>query len=122
MTKQILEYLLIDGTSPFGKWFDKLEPVAAAKVTTAQIRMQSDNFGDHRNLAGGVRECRIDHGPGYRIYLGIDGDKVVILLIGGSKKGQDKDIKLAQRYWKDYRDRVRTARKAEAENKLKEKK
>lgn len=60
------------------------------------------NLGHHRSVGHGVHELKIDFGPGYRVYFGQDGDKVVVLLIGGDKKTQAADIKRAQEYWNDY--------------------
>jgi len=54
-------------------------------------------------LAGGVLECRMDFGPGYRVYFGREGDRIVILLGGGTKKRQNKDIEVAKALWKEYK-------------------
>jgi putative addiction module killer protein len=64
-------------------------------------RVESGNFGDCRAVGQGVSELRVDEGPGYRVYFGLDGN-MVILLNGGTKKTQSSDIKTAQEYWKDY--------------------
>ena len=101
--KRVLEYLDAAGASPFRKWFDKLDAFAAAKVTMATTRMAMGNFGDHRSVGEGVIECRIDFGPGYRIYFGRDGDTLVILLSGGTKNRQQGDIAQAKRRWQDYK-------------------
>ncbi|EEE35260.1 probable addiction module killer protein [Rhodobacteraceae bacterium KLH11] len=79
-------YETVDGKSPFDEWFDGLDPIAAAKVTTALARMEHGNFGDVKSIGQGMSERRITFGPGYRIYFGRDGDELVILLCGGSKK------------------------------------
>jgi putative addiction module killer protein len=60
------------------------------------------NFGDSKSVGGGVEELRIDFGPGYRVYFGRDGQSVVILLGGGSKQTQSKDIQRARALWEDY--------------------
>lgn len=62
------------------------------------------NFGDCKSVGSGVEELRIDFGPGYRVYFVRQGDSVVILIAGGSKGSQQKDVRLAQRYWKEFRD------------------
>ena len=62
------------------------------------------NFGDCKSVGGGVEELRIDFGPGYRVYYGREGALVVVLLCGGSKKSQARDIVTAQRQWKEYLD------------------
>jgi putative addiction module killer protein len=67
-------------------------------------RIRLGNFGDCKSVGSGVEELRIDFGPGYRIYYGREGSLVVILLCGGSKASQARDILRAQRYWKEYLD------------------
>jgi putative addiction module killer protein len=105
---RVLEYLDIAGTSPFRRWFDKLDAPAAAKVTVATARMATGNLGDSKSVGSGVIECRIDFGAGFRIYFGRDGDDLVILLSGGTKKSQQADIAEAKRRWQDYKKRSRT--------------
>ena len=102
---QVVEYLASDGTSPFARWFDDLDPRAATKVTVALERMEQGNLGQHKSVGGGVVERIIDFGPGYRIYFGRDGDELVILLAGGSKSGQQQDIATAQARWTEYKRR-----------------
>lgn len=104
-TRKVVEYLEPGGSSPFAKWFDRLDAVASAKVVTALYRMEQGNLSNVKPVGQGVAEYRIDFGPGYRIYLGQDGDVVVILLGGGTKKGQNADIQLAQQRWRDYKTR-----------------
>ncbi len=101
----IREYLDPSGRSPFAKWFESLNSPAAAKVTTALVRIEQGNFSNTKGVGAGVYECRIDFGPGYRVYFGKDGDTIVILLGGGTKKRQDKDILTAQERWNDYKER-----------------
>lgn len=76
---------------------------AAAKVTTVLDRMKNGNLGDHKSVGGGVLERRIHYGPGYRIYFGRDGDKLVVLVGGGTKTRQSSDIKHAQETWAEYK-------------------
>ena len=102
---EVREYLDAHGHSPFAKWFEILNAPAAAKITTAMVRIEQSNFSNTKGVGAGVFECRIDFGPGYRIYFGKDGEIVVILLGGGIKKRQDEDIKAAQRRWADYKRR-----------------
>ncbi|MEM9211865.1 MAG: type II toxin-antitoxin system RelE/ParE family toxin [Pseudomonadota bacterium] len=101
----VVEYLDEQGVSPFADWFNDLDAQAAAKVTTAIARMGDGNFGDHKSVGEGVVERRLTHGPGYRIYFGRDGDTLVILLVGGTKKRQDNDIAKAKELWADYKAR-----------------
>ena len=101
----VLEYLDRAGSSPFAAWFRSLDAPAAAKVTTALRRLELGNFSNVKGVGAGVFEYRIDFGPGYRVYFGKDGDTVVILLAGGTKKRQDRDIADAHERWADYKKR-----------------
>ncbi|ALB24409.1 addiction module killer protein (plasmid) [Piscirickettsia salmonis] len=105
MKVEVVEFLDDYGTSPFEVWFNRLNAQAAAKITIAVTRMELGNFSNCKSVGAGVWENKIDFGPGYRIYYGKDGDKLVILLTGGSKKGQQKDIDQAKSYWKEYKQR-----------------
>ncbi len=102
---EIREFLDDQGRSPFGHWFEGLDPMAAVKITTAITRMSLGNFSNAKGLGEGVLEYRIDYGPGYRIYFGKDGDRLVILVAGGTKKRQQADIKTAQARWAEYKKR-----------------
>lgn len=104
-TRNVVEYLDPSGDSPFAKWFARLDATAAAKVTTALYRMERGLTSSLKPVGQGVAEYRIDFGPGYRIYLGQDGATLIILLGGGSKKGQGADIQAAQHRWRDYKSR-----------------
>jgi putative addiction module killer protein len=99
------EYLDKAGRSPFGRWFEALGATAAAKVTTALARIEQGNFSSVKGVGTGVFEYRIDFGPGYRVYFGKDGETLVILVAGGTKKRQARDIVLAQERWRDYKQR-----------------
>ena len=101
----IREYLDPSRRSPFGRWFAGLNAPAAAKVTTAMVRIEQGNFSNTKGVGAGVHESRIDFGPGYRVYFGKDGDTIIILLGGGTKKRQTKDILAAQECWNDYKQR-----------------
>lgn len=105
---ELVEYLKEDETSPFAEWLDRLDVQAALRVRRALARIELGNFGDSKNVGGGVAECRLAYGPGYRIYYGRDGDALVILLVGGTKKRQQKDIETAKIYWIDYKARKGT--------------
>ena len=106
----IREYIDLDGRSPYAKWFNQLNATAAAKVATAIVRMGQGNFSNSKGIGEGVFECRVDFGPGYRIYFGKDGDALVILLGGGTKKRQQNDIVNAKLLWKEYKRRKRQER------------
>ena len=99
------EYLDEKGRSPFENWFNRINAQAAAKVTTALVRLESGNTSNTKSLGSGVYELKIDYGPGYRVYFGYDGLKVVVLLAGGTKKRQEKDIETAKKRWTNYKER-----------------
>ena len=105
---EVLEYLDQNGCSPFADWFIGLDAQSAAKVSTAQTKLGLGNWSNVKGVGGGVYERVIDFGPGYRIYFGKDGDKVVILLAGGAKKRQDIDITNAKERWQDYKQRKKS--------------
>ena len=100
---EVRYYVGSSGEEPFAAWFADLESVARAKVTRAVVRLEQGNFSNVKSLGQGVFEYRIDFGPGYRIYFGQDGQALVILLTGGTKKRQDRDIDAAYAYWQDYK-------------------
>ncbi len=101
----VLEYLDTNGRSPFTKWLYALNVQAAAKVATALERIADGNLSNIKAVGNGVLEYKIDFGPGYRIYFGRDGHRLVILLAGGTKKRQQDDIRQAKLNWQDYRNR-----------------
>ncbi len=102
---RVVEYLDLQGKSPFARWFEGLNAEAAAKVTTALYRLAQGNFSSVKGLGSGVFEYRIDFGPGYRIYFGKDGDTVVILLGGSTKKRQQLAIAAAVDAWTAFKRR-----------------
>ena len=104
---EVREYIDTSGRSPYAKWFNRLNAQAAAKVATALIRMEEGNLSNAKGVGGGVLECRIDYGSGYRVYFGRDGDALIILLGGGTKTRQQKDIEAAHDLWQEYRRRKR---------------
>ena len=108
--RTLVEYIDEDGRSPFGRWFERLEATAAARVTTALYRLAQGNVSNVKPVGKGVLEYCIDFGPGYRIYFGFDGDVLVILLGGGSKKGQNKDVRSAHERWMNYKRRKRQSK------------
>ncbi len=98
-------YLSGDGSAPFETWFCDLEASAAAKVTVALSRLERGAISNVKPVGEGVSEYRIDWGPGYRVYFGKDGAALVILLTGGTKQRQQRDIDQAKALWADYRQR-----------------
>lgn len=99
---EVVQFETEDGRCPFAEWFADLDARAAAKVPTAIARIEAGNLGDVKPVGEGVAERRIDFGPGYRLYFGQDGRRLVILLIGGTKKRQQQDIAEAKAYWSAY--------------------
>ena len=101
----VREYIDTAGRSPFTKWLRSLNVHAAAKIVTALERVADGNLSNVKAVGNGVLECKIDFGPGYRIYFGRDGDRLIVLLAGGTKKRQQEDIRQAKANWEDYRNR-----------------
>ena len=104
---ELVVYVTEEGKAPFEDWFNKLDTDAALKVRRALARVETGNLGDVKPVGQGVSERRITFGPGYRVYFGQDGDKRVILLCGGTKKRQSRDIEQAKANWADYKNRNR---------------
>jgi putative addiction module killer protein len=109
----IREYLDRRGRSPFREWRSELNAEARAKVTTALYRVGLGNFSNAKGVGAGVFECRIDFGPGYRVYFGKDEEQLVILLGGGTKQRQQNDIHLALERWQDYKVRKKPREQGE---------
>jgi len=102
---RLRSYLDVSGRSPFGAWFGDLDARAAARVTVSLTRLEHGNFSNVEPVGAGVSEYKIDFGPGYRIYFGRDGLDLVILLVGGTKTRQSRDIATAKALWADYKAR-----------------
>ncbi|MEM9806928.1 MAG: type II toxin-antitoxin system RelE/ParE family toxin [Cyanobacteria bacterium P01_D01_bin.56] len=100
---QIQKYVTEDSDCPFDEWFLKLDRQTQVRVDVRLDRVSLGNFGDHKSVGEGVYELRFFFGPGYRVYYGLIGNQVVLLLTGGAKKKQTKDIKTAQKLWQDYK-------------------
>lgn len=99
-------YTTEDGKAPFTEWINSVRDIRAqAKILVRLDRVRLGNFGDYDSVGEGVEELRINYGPGYRVYFGQIGSKVVLLLCGGDKSTQKQDIRQARIYWKDYRRR-----------------
>ena len=105
---EVREYLDAGGRSPHAAWFERLNREAAVKVAAALARMQQGNLSNAKGVGAGVYEYRVDFGPGYRIYFGKDGGRMVILVGGGTKKRQQQDIHMALARWQDYKQRKGT--------------
>lgn len=101
----VVRYQTRDGKIPFEEWVAKMhkkDPELAFRILLRIDRAEKGNFGNYRYLRSGVWEMKMDFGPGYRVYFAVEHREILLLLIGGDKKGQSSDIKLAIDYWKDY--------------------
>ena len=96
------------GNVPFDDWLDGLRDARArAQILVRMDRLEQGNFGDCKPVGSGVSELRVDCGPGYRVYFAEHGAKIILLLIGGQKNTQTKDISTAKSYWQQYRKSAR---------------
>jgi putative addiction module killer protein len=102
--RKLVLYETVGGRCPWREWFDgfKGQKVKAA-IDARLLRLQRGNLGDCKAIGAGVSELRVHFGAGYRIYFGQEGDTLVVLLCGGSKGSQKRDINRARAYWSDYR-------------------
>ena len=101
--KREVRHHVSNGKDILGEWLDELRDVVGHGLILKRIeRINEGNFGDHRSVGSGVWEIRIHYGPGYRIYYGEDGAKIILLLCGGDKGTQTNDIRKAQYLWAEY--------------------
>ena len=106
MKLSVRHYRTAAGKIPYQEWLAKLkDKTAKAAVIRRVIRIELGDLGDHKGVGDGVSELRIDVGPDYRMYYGMVGQTVVVLLTAGSKGSQERDITRAKSYWKDYQER-----------------
>lgn len=99
-------YQIPNGHEPFTRWFLSIrDPSIRRRIQARLTSVRTGNLGDHRSVGGGVRELRLDFGPGYRIYYGEVDNATVLLLCGGDKSSQRRDIERAKNYWKEYKER-----------------
>jgi putative addiction module killer protein len=108
---EVREYVDARGRTPYRDWILQLETTVRVRIITAVLRMEQGNFAAAKGVGSGVFELRLDFGPGYRVYFGKDGERLVILLGGGSKKRQQVDIECAHSLWADYKKRKREEKK-----------
>ena len=95
----VREYVDRLGNSPFRDWLRKLDVSVRARIQARIMRFETGNLGDHKLLGDGVWEARLQFGPGYRLYFGKSAQTLVLLLLGGDKGSQTKDIERAKAYW-----------------------
>ena len=103
--KTLRYYTTRDNKKPFSDWYYSLYERLRNKITQRLSRLSFGNFGDVKSVGNGVHELRIDYGGGYRIYFANDGKDIILLLTGGDKSSQDKDIQTAKKYYEDYKER-----------------
>jgi putative addiction module killer protein len=104
--KELLAYRTREGRTPLNEWLDELDDQnIVARVLARLARVRRGNLGDCKSVGEGVSELRVDYGPGYRVYFAQKGQTLVILLCGGDKRTQEKDIQRAKQYWHDYKQR-----------------
>jgi putative addiction module killer protein len=104
MIKQSIIYKTASGKEPYTEFVDALKDrQGAARIKARVTRAEMGNLGNHRSVGQGVVELKIDFGPGYRVYVGLFGDEMIVLLCAGEKGSQQKDIIIAHDYWKKYR-------------------
>lgn len=100
---QLDYYVHTNGTKPFLAWFQRLPDQKTQQLLLARLkRLSEGNVGDSKSVGEGVHELRVHHGPGYRVYYGRVGQKIILLLTGGDKSSQAKDIRKAYAYWQQY--------------------
>lgn len=105
--KTVIAYRDSAGKEPFTDWLNDLrDPPTRRRILKRLLRMEQGHYGDVKSVGEGVKELRFFFGPGYRIYFGEDGDTLVILLCGGDKDSQSRDVEQAQHYWQEYQSHV----------------
>ncbi len=101
---EVVAFRAKDGQVPFEVWLDDVDDKrAVARVLARLARVRQGNLGDCKSIGEGVSELRVDYGPGYRVYFGQRGRTLVVLLCGGDKRTQDRDIRLAKQYWQEFK-------------------
>jgi putative addiction module killer protein len=101
--REVVVFRARNGRRPFEEWLDGLnDQRAVARVLARLARVRQGNLGDCKPVGEGVSELRVDYGPGYRVYFGQKGRTLVVLLCGGDKRTQDRDIRLAKLFWHEF--------------------
>jgi putative addiction module killer protein len=101
---ELVLYKQVDGRCPFNDWISSLRDKRAQARIMARLRqVEAGNLGDSKSVGEGVIELRVDVGAGYRVYSAKSGTRLVILLCGGDKSSQHKDIQRAKEFWADWR-------------------
>ena len=101
--QNVIVYRTTAGSEPFTDWLNSLrDPTTRRCILKRLLRLEQGNYGDFKPVGEGVNELRFFFGAGYRVYLAKDGDTIVVLLCGGDKSSQRRDIQQAQAYWQEY--------------------
>lgn len=104
--RELSIYATEQGDAPFSSWLDSLRDGGArARIKKRLDRVVLGNLGDRRSVGEGVFELRINYGPGYRVYFAQTEKQSVLLLCGGDKSAQDRDIIQARQFWNDFKQR-----------------
>ena len=110
--KEVIVYQTESGREPFNEWLDSLKDAkTVARIISRLERVELGNYGDAKSVGEGVKELRYTFGAGYRVYFAEVENMVLLLLCGGDKSSQRRDVKTAQSYWQDYRRRQETERR-----------
>lgn len=109
---ELSEYIDARGRNRYREWVSKLDPSVRARIDKSVLRMGYGNRSGAKPEGEGVSALRLDFGPGYRVYFGQNGDRLLILLIGGTKRRQENDIELARSLWAEYKKRKQESREA----------
>jgi putative addiction module killer protein len=107
MNIEIREYIDARGHNHYREWLSKLDPSVRARIDKSVFRVGYGNLSGVKPEGEGVSALRVDFGSGYRVYFGQDGEQLVILLAGGTKRRQENDIQLARSLWSEYKKRKR---------------
>ncbi len=106
--REILHYTTPSGRNPYRQWYTRIKDRRVQIAVSNRIaRLRVGNFGDYKRLSSGVYELRIHYGPGYRVYFGLFQNDIVVLLSGGTKGTQQRDIEKAQDYWNDFLEQMK---------------
>ena len=104
--RELQFYRTSNGRVPFTEWFESIrDQTTLTRIRSRLTRVEVGNFGDCQSVGGGVFELRLHFGPGYRIYFGEINNTIVLLLCGGDKSSQTRDIERAKTYWQDYKEK-----------------
>ena len=104
--REIRVYQTLNGREPFTEWLESIRDISTQDRIQARVnRLKFGNFGDTKSVGGGVFELRLDFRSGYRVYFGQVGNTVVLLLCGGDKSSQTRDIERSKTYWLEYTER-----------------